>query len=557
MGRARRSWDMALGLFLASLAIAAGPALAQNYSDIWNNPAESGWGLTIADHETQLFAVWYTYRADGSPTWFTIPGGTFTQNRRFFNGDLYQTTGPAYNAPVFNPNAVTATKVGSAQLDFAPSGLPAGVANFTYTVGSITRTKQIQRQVFGNAPPNWGTDFTDIWYNPDEPGWGVTLAQHGNNVFGVWFTYDTNGLPLFVVMPGVTFNGSMSFTGALYTTTGPYYGNATFDPNQVRVFGAGSMTFTFQPLAAAKAFPTRGQMSGTFRNTQTFSSIVAQPFGNSSPGIAPLAMAILPLDPARPGVPYQDQAATASGGSPPYTFYGDTLANGAPPLGMGIEVNGWLTGTPSSTYTTDRSFPFGVCVRDVGGNSLCRQTSVRVLGAPQQTGTISWRIGNQCNNGEGIRYKYFDRAAGLVHPGPTSYYAIDYGETFTNTFSCVPGNQVCLGARSDSGTLSWGVGYSGTGGCTNCCGTCGNANPYGYTFGCSGQGGTSYYANWSCGSSGQCAVVMGGSAGSAGPFCSATSCNNWGQTYIPGGYSCSTTPTHSPRPGGSQCSNFP
>ena len=28
-----------------------------NYSDIWWNPNESGWGLTIADHETHIFAV--------------------------------------------------------------------------------------------------------------------------------------------------------------------------------------------------------------------------------------------------------------------------------------------------------------------------------------------------------------------------------------------------------------------------------------------------------------------------------------------------------------------
>ena len=130
---------MVFGLSAASLAQgidgAAGPHLrlaaepgSTNYSDIWWNPGESGWGITIADHETQIFAVWYTYRADGSPTWFTLPGGTFSQGRRLFTGDLYQTTGPAYNTPVFDPNAVTATKVGSATLDFAPSGMPAGTA---------------------------------------------------------------------------------------------------------------------------------------------------------------------------------------------------------------------------------------------------------------------------------------------------------------------------------------------------------------------------------------------------------------------------------------------
>ena len=54
---------------------------AENYSDMWWSPSESGWGITIADHETQLFAVWYTYDTDGSPLWFTIPGGRARQRQ--------------------------------------------------------------------------------------------------------------------------------------------------------------------------------------------------------------------------------------------------------------------------------------------------------------------------------------------------------------------------------------------------------------------------------------------------------------------------------------------
>ena len=75
---------------------------AENYSDMWWNPNESGWGVTIADHETQLFAVYYSYDTDGSPLWFTVPGGTFTPDRRYFSGDLYRTTGPSFAGP-FDP----------------------------------------------------------------------------------------------------------------------------------------------------------------------------------------------------------------------------------------------------------------------------------------------------------------------------------------------------------------------------------------------------------------------------------------------------------------------
>src|SRR5258706_12609950 len=169
---------------------------AQNYSDIWWNPSESGWGVTIADHETQLFAIWYTYDTDGSPIWFSVDGGTFSSNRTFFSGDLYRATGPSFEG-AFNPAAVVRTKVGTATFEFAPGG---GAANFTWTVGSVTRGRQIQRLPFGSAPANWGIARTDLWWNPAESGWGLTIAQHGNNAVAAWFTYAPSRRPLFLYM---------------------------------------------------------------------------------------------------------------------------------------------------------------------------------------------------------------------------------------------------------------------------------------------------------------------------------------------------------------------
>ena len=246
-------------------------AQAQNYSDIWWNPNESGWGITLADHDTQLFGVWYTYDTNGNPTWYVIQGEKFTQAKRFFSGDIYQTAGPAYNT-TFNTNLVSNAKVGTASFDFASPGLAPGIALFTYTVGSITQTKQIQRQPFGNAAADWGADYTDIWWNAKESGWGLTLAQHGNNVFGVWFTYDTSGKPLWVVLPGVTFNGISSFSGTLYTTTGPYFASIPFNPASVVIkpVGAASIKFTGRD----------GTFTSTVNGYTQTKPITSQPFGN-------------------------------------------------------------------------------------------------------------------------------------------------------------------------------------------------------------------------------------------------------------------------------------
>jgi len=226
------------------------PVPAANYTDIWWNPNESGWGLTIADHQTQIFGVWYTYRQDGQSTWFTIPGGTFSQGRRIFTGDIYQTTGPPYNT-TFDPNQVHATRVGSATIDFAPPGLAAGTARFTYTVGSASGSKQIQRMSFGDAPAAWGSDFSDIFNDPTKPGWGLTVAQHGGTLFAVWYTYDVSGQPIFLVLPGATVNTPSTFSGDIYVTSGPYFGNATFDPSLVQSNSVGSVVLDFDTGSTA------------------------------------------------------------------------------------------------------------------------------------------------------------------------------------------------------------------------------------------------------------------------------------------------------------------
>ncbi|MBX9782622.1 MAG: hypothetical protein K2X48_04925 [Chitinophagaceae bacterium] len=67
-----------------------------------------------------------------------------------------------------------------------------------------------------------------------------------------------------------------------------------------------------------------------------------------------------------------------------------------------------------------------------------------------------------------------------------------------------------------------------------------------------------YYANWSCGTSTQCASVMGASKGTNGPFCSYNDCNEWKKKYIPGNCTCDKKAANSPvrggtPPGGRKC----
>jgi hypothetical protein len=69
------------------------------------------------------------------------------------------------------------------------------------------------------------------------------------------------------------------------------------------------------------------------------------------------------------------QIATAQGGNPPYHYRSDYLRNGAPPMGMIVDLNGNLAGTPSVLG----AYSVGVCVIDIIGAYSCGNANVKVV----------------------------------------------------------------------------------------------------------------------------------------------------------------------------------
>ena len=113
---------------------------------LWWNPAENGWGINVAQQQGNLFAVWYTYGADGNAFWFVLPAGSWTGNT--FEGTLYNTTGSSWFG-VYDPSQLKVNNVGTLRLAF--SDIQSGAAQkatMTYTVNGVTQTKNIERQPF-------------------------------------------------------------------------------------------------------------------------------------------------------------------------------------------------------------------------------------------------------------------------------------------------------------------------------------------------------------------------------------------------------------------------
>ena len=116
-----------------------------NYQDLWWNPSESGWGLNIAHQGDVLFITWFTYDTDGKALWFVGSDVRKTGNATYA-GTLYRTVGPPVSASPWDPSKVSRIPTGSARLTFSDDNN----ATFSYTVGAMSGSKPITRQVFAS-----------------------------------------------------------------------------------------------------------------------------------------------------------------------------------------------------------------------------------------------------------------------------------------------------------------------------------------------------------------------------------------------------------------------
>jgi hypothetical protein len=119
------------------------PPPGPSYTDLWWNPAESGWGISLTHHPAtnQIFVAWYTYDASGNSKWYVasscpVSNGSCT-------GTLYETTGTPLSQ-AWNPALLNVRPVGSITLRFTNPT----VAVMSYTVNGIVGSKLILRQSF-------------------------------------------------------------------------------------------------------------------------------------------------------------------------------------------------------------------------------------------------------------------------------------------------------------------------------------------------------------------------------------------------------------------------
>ena len=236
------------GAYTLNLSAASTALAAPNYTDLWwGGQSESGWGLNVNHQGNILFATLFTYDATGAPLWLVLSNGAL-QSDGSFTGDLYRTTGPAFNASPWVGTNTVATRVGTMTLAFPTTT----TGTLSYTVNGISVTKAIVRQPFGTSPTctfttgdrSAATNYQDLWWaGQAESGWGINVTQHGDTIFATLFDYDANGNGTWFVLANAPKTAPGVYSGALYRVTGPAFNTTpwtTTTPTQV-----GQMTFSF------------------------------------------------------------------------------------------------------------------------------------------------------------------------------------------------------------------------------------------------------------------------------------------------------------------------
>ncbi|BBJ24380.1 hypothetical protein W01_23070 [Candidatus Nitrotoga sp. AM1P] len=214
-----------------------------------------------------VFAAWFTYGSTGQPEWLVMSSCPVVENACM--GDIYKVVGGTKLGVPWNGAGKVVTKVGVGTLIFADNN----TGTLNYSVDGVSGTKQITRQIFESGSSQPAIDYSALWWNENESGWGVAITQQYGMIFAVMYTYDTSGNPVWYVASGCPLSGD-NCTGDLYKVTGGSEPNVTWNGANKVVAKVGTVSFVFNDSST-------GVMSYVINGVSGSKAISRQLFGEA------------------------------------------------------------------------------------------------------------------------------------------------------------------------------------------------------------------------------------------------------------------------------------
>lgn len=194
----------------------------RNYSSMYYAPANAGYGVSVTHQDQTAFAVWYTFDTSGRPVWYTAL--TTRQSNGRYAGSYVLSRGTPLAQINNAPAQLGSTPQGTVELIFDDYGH----LDFAFTpTGGATQKRMLDRLPLSATPLNCrftsgsratATNYSDLWWNAAESGWGLTLLQQGNAMFVAWYSYADDQAPQWLTSVA-TRQSDGSFLGRLNRPT--------------------------------------------------------------------------------------------------------------------------------------------------------------------------------------------------------------------------------------------------------------------------------------------------------------------------------------------------
>lgn len=201
-----------------------------NRSALYFNSAEAGYAVSITHQDDVLAAAWYTFDPNGRPVWFTSAAPRQPDGR--YAGQYFFSTGTPFQSIAGSQASLTTTALGNTSFEFAADGR----LTFTFTPnGGAPASRSLEPLSFVPNPPvcrftseprTGAANYSDLWWNPAESGWGLTIIHQGEGMFVAWYTYAADGQPQWLTsfmtrQADGTFRGRLNrpASGLPYTST--------------------------------------------------------------------------------------------------------------------------------------------------------------------------------------------------------------------------------------------------------------------------------------------------------------------------------------------------
>ncbi len=192
----------------AQLAFGAGAAPTLTPGNYFN-PQRSGHGIFLSRAAGQQVVDWYTFREDGTPTWYLAQAAAPASTVGAWSADLYRAS--------WNGSSGAPTRVGEVML----TATSADHAMFSWHLDGASGSEPfelIAQPACVNVGGNGNVNLNGEWFPPAQAGYGFDALVLPGQQFDAFYMYDGTGNPRWVVGANGPFAATSSI--AMLQSTG-------------------------------------------------------------------------------------------------------------------------------------------------------------------------------------------------------------------------------------------------------------------------------------------------------------------------------------------------